>query len=94
MTCPIVREPTDQLCVLKCQHILSFNNLKKLKKKCPECRENIEDYEIRYLPQITIYKIYIHNFLNLVTFHLQLNWKIQQIIIMILISCYLRKRKF
>ncbi|PKC09381.1 hypothetical protein RhiirA5_415757 [Rhizophagus irregularis] len=57
MTCPIDHEPTDQLCVLKCQHILSFNNLKKLKQKnCPKCRENIEDNDIRYLPQNVIYK--------------------------------------
>ncbi|GBC49365.2 hypothetical protein GLOIN_2v1788324 [Rhizophagus irregularis DAOM 181602=DAOM 197198] len=57
MTCPIGHEPTDKLCVLKCQHILSFNSLKKLKQKnCPECRENIEDNDIRYLPQNVIYK--------------------------------------
>ncbi|CAB5198084.1 unnamed protein product [Rhizophagus irregularis] len=57
MTCPIDHEPTDQLCVLKCQHILSFNNLKKLKQKnCPKCRENIEDNDVRYLPQNVIYK--------------------------------------
>ena len=57
MTCPINSEPTDQLCVLKCQHILSSSNLKKLKqKKCPECREDIEDNNIKYLSQITIYK--------------------------------------
>src|SRR5688572_25562464 len=42
---------------LKCQHTLSFNNLKKLKqKKCPECRESIEDNDIRYLSLSTIYK--------------------------------------
>src|SRR5207248_8677172 len=57
MTCPINSEPADQLCVLKCQHILSFNSLKKLKqKKCPECRETIEDSDIRYLPLNAIYK--------------------------------------
>ncbi|PKK72053.1 hypothetical protein RhiirC2_848698 [Rhizophagus irregularis] len=57
MTCPIDNEPTNQLCVLKCQHILSFNNLKKLKQKnCPKCREKIEDNDIRYLPQNVIYK--------------------------------------
>ncbi|CAB4390009.1 unnamed protein product [Rhizophagus irregularis] len=56
MTCPIDREPTDQLCVLKCQHLLSFNNFRKLKhKNCPKCRENIEDNDIRYLPQNVIY---------------------------------------
>ncbi|GBC01719.1 hypothetical protein RclHR1_04300001 [Rhizophagus clarus] len=57
MTCSISGEPTDQLCILKCQHIISFNNLKKLKqKKCPQCREKIEDNDIRYLPQNSIYK--------------------------------------
>jgi tetratricopeptide (TPR) repeat protein len=57
MTCSIGHEPTDKLCVLKCQHILSFNSLKKLKQKiCPKCRENIEDNDIRYLPQNVIYK--------------------------------------
>ncbi|GBC18455.2 hypothetical protein GLOIN_2v1785938 [Rhizophagus irregularis DAOM 181602=DAOM 197198] len=57
MTCSIGHEPTDQLCVLKCQHTLSLNNFIKLKqKKCPECREKIEDNEIKYLPQNTIYK--------------------------------------
>ncbi|CAB4410336.1 unnamed protein product [Rhizophagus irregularis] len=50
ITCPISSEPTDQLCILKCQHILSLNNLKKLKQKiCPNCREKIEDNDIRYL---------------------------------------------
>jgi hypothetical protein len=33
ITCPISSEPTDQLCILKCQHIISLNNLKKLKQK-------------------------------------------------------------
>src|SRR6266536_732764 len=57
MTCPISCEPTDQLCILKCQHTLSLNNLKKLKQKiCPECREKIEDNDIRYLPQNSIYR--------------------------------------
>ncbi|GET65626.1 hypothetical protein GLOIN_2v1488344 [Rhizophagus irregularis DAOM 181602=DAOM 197198] len=57
MTCPISSEPEDQLCILKCQHILSLNNLKLLKQKiCPKCREKIEENDIRYLPQISIYK--------------------------------------
>ncbi|PKC07984.1 hypothetical protein RhiirA5_478301 [Rhizophagus irregularis] len=57
MTCPIDLEPADQLCVFKCQHILSFNKLKKLKqKKCPECQKIIEDNEINYLSLYTIYK--------------------------------------
>ncbi|PKY27732.1 hypothetical protein RhiirB3_443561 [Rhizophagus irregularis] len=57
ITCPISNEPTDQLCILKCQHVLSLNNLKKLKqKKCPKCREKVEDNDIRYLPQNAIYK--------------------------------------
>jgi hypothetical protein len=57
ITCPISSEPTDQLCILKCQHILSLNNLKKLKQKiCPNCREKIEDKDIRYLSQNSIYK--------------------------------------
>ncbi|PKK67669.1 TPR-like protein [Rhizophagus irregularis] len=57
ITCPISSEPTDQLCILKCQHILSLDNLKKLKQKiCPNCREKIEDSDIRYLSQNSIYK--------------------------------------
>ncbi|PKK66004.1 TPR-like protein [Rhizophagus irregularis] len=57
ITCLINSEPTDQLCILKCQHILALSNLKKLKKKiCPNCREKIEDNDIRYLPQNSIYK--------------------------------------
>ncbi|GBC07923.1 hypothetical protein RclHR1_00780003 [Rhizophagus clarus] len=57
ITCPISSEPTDQLCVLKCQHTLSLNNLKKLKQKvCPKCREKFENENIRYLPQNSIYK--------------------------------------
>ncbi|POG62041.1 hypothetical protein GLOIN_2v1846730 [Rhizophagus irregularis DAOM 181602=DAOM 197198] len=57
ITCPINSEPTDQLCILKCQHILAISNLKKLKQKiCPNCREKIEDNDIRYLPQNSIYK--------------------------------------
>ncbi|PKY53589.1 hypothetical protein RhiirA4_499290 [Rhizophagus irregularis] len=57
MTCPISNEPTDQLCILKCQHILSLNNLKNLKQKqCPICRKKLENNDIRYLPQNTVYK--------------------------------------
>ncbi|PKC73047.1 hypothetical protein RhiirA1_488049 [Rhizophagus irregularis] len=57
ITCPISSEPTDQLCILKCQHILSLSNLKKLKqKKCPICQGKLENNDIRYLPQDTIYK--------------------------------------
>ncbi|CAB5200527.1 uncharacterized protein OCT59_027503 [Rhizophagus irregularis] len=57
ITCPINSEPTDQLCILKCQHMLALNNLKKLKQKiCPNCREKIEDNDIRYLSQNSIYK--------------------------------------
>ncbi|PKY33920.1 TPR-like protein [Rhizophagus irregularis] len=57
ITCPISSEPTAQLCILKCQHILALSNLKKLKQKiCPNCREKIEDNDIRYLPQNSIYK--------------------------------------
>ncbi|PKK57391.1 hypothetical protein RhiirC2_798112, partial [Rhizophagus irregularis] len=54
-------EPEDQLCILKCQHTLSLNNLKKLKQKiCSECREKIEEDDIRYLSQNSIYK-YLYN---------------------------------
>ncbi|CAB4410398.1 unnamed protein product [Rhizophagus irregularis] len=57
MTCPVSSEPEDQLCILKCQHTLSINNLKLLKQKiCPKCREKIEENDIRYLPQSSIYK--------------------------------------
>ncbi|GBB99302.1 hypothetical protein RclHR1_03480006 [Rhizophagus clarus] len=57
MTCSIDQEPTDQICILKCKHTLSFDNFKRLKqKKCPECREKIEDNDIKYLPQSVIYK--------------------------------------
>jgi tetratricopeptide (TPR) repeat protein len=64
MTCPISSEPTDQLCILKCQHILSLNNFKKLKQKsCPKCRETIKDSDVRYISQNTIYKnLYSHLF--------------------------------
>uniref|UniRef100_U9UJA7 TPR-like protein n=1 Tax=Rhizophagus irregularis (strain DAOM 181602 / DAOM 197198 / MUCL 43194) TaxID=747089 RepID=U9UJA7_RHIID len=87
MTCPIDNEPTDQLCVLKCQHILSFNNLKKLKQKnCPKCREKIEDNDIRYLPQNVIYKNLYSQFFEAGHIYLQLKWKIQQITNMIMIQ--------
>ncbi|GBB89784.1 hypothetical protein RclHR1_01660003 [Rhizophagus clarus] len=57
MTCPIDHEPKDQLCILKCHHLLSYDNFKRLKQKiCPECREKIEDNDIRYVPQNVIYK--------------------------------------
>ncbi|PKK66540.1 TPR-like protein [Rhizophagus irregularis] len=57
ITCPINIEPMDQLYILKCQHMLALNNLIKLKQKiCPNCREKIEDDDIRYLPQDSIYK--------------------------------------
>jgi hypothetical protein len=57
MICPVSSEPENQLCILKCQHLLSLNNLKLLKQKiCPKCREKIEENDIRYLPQNSIYK--------------------------------------
>ncbi|PKB95998.1 TPR-like protein [Rhizophagus irregularis] len=57
MTCPVSSEPEYQLCILKCEHTLSLNNLKLLKQKmCPKCREKIEENDIRYLPQNSIYK--------------------------------------
>ncbi|PKY57989.1 hypothetical protein RhiirA4_479485 [Rhizophagus irregularis] len=57
ITCPISSEPTDQLCILKCHHMLALGNLKKLKQKiCPNCREKIEESDIRCLPQNSIYK--------------------------------------
>ncbi|PKB91747.1 hypothetical protein RhiirA5_447713, partial [Rhizophagus irregularis] len=57
MTCPVSSEPEDQLFVLKCQHTLSINNLKLLKQKiCSKCREKIEENDIRYLSQSSIYK--------------------------------------
>ncbi|CAI2165535.1 2158_t:CDS:2 [Funneliformis geosporum] len=62
MTCSIGHEPTNQICVLKCQHILSLSNFNKLKQsKCPECREIIKDNEVRYLSQNAIYRnLYPH----------------------------------
>ncbi|RIA86375.1 hypothetical protein C1645_740892 [Glomus cerebriforme] len=62
MTCPISSEPEDQLCILKCQHILSLENFKKLEqKKCPNCRKKIFDSDIKYISQSTIYKnLYPH----------------------------------
>ncbi|PKK76946.1 TPR-like protein [Rhizophagus irregularis] len=48
-------EPTDQLCILKCQHEISLNDLKRL-KECPICREEIKDCDVRHLSQITIHK--------------------------------------
>ncbi|GBC10880.1 hypothetical protein RclHR1_09990005 [Rhizophagus clarus] len=57
MICPISSEPTNQLCILNCLHILSLNNFRKLRqKKCPKCRKNFEDNDIRYISQNTIYK--------------------------------------
>ncbi|GBC04825.1 hypothetical protein RclHR1_00590011 [Rhizophagus clarus] len=57
MTCTISKEPTDQLCVLGCQHSVSLYNLEKLKQKlCPECQEKIEYDIIRNLPQNSTYK--------------------------------------
>src|SRR6266540_1850795 len=57
ITCPISQEPTDQLCILGCQHVISLNSLKKLKQaKCPQCRQTLENNKIRYLSQNTIYK--------------------------------------
>ncbi|CAI2174242.1 17467_t:CDS:2 [Funneliformis geosporum] len=60
MTCPISQEPADQLFILKCHHEISMNNLKVLKQKkslkCPQCRKDIDEKDIRYLPQTTVYK--------------------------------------
>ncbi|EXX58129.1 Sti1p [Rhizophagus irregularis DAOM 197198w] len=54
MADPISLEPTDQLCILKCQHEISLNDLKRL-KECPICREEIKNVDVKYLPQTTIY---------------------------------------
>ncbi|PKY23170.1 hypothetical protein RhiirB3_437302 [Rhizophagus irregularis] len=54
MADPISLEPTDQLCILKCQHEILLNDLKKL-KECPICREEIKNVDVKYLPQTTIY---------------------------------------
>ncbi|CAG8490006.1 9600_t:CDS:2, partial [Funneliformis caledonium] len=57
MACPISNEPEEQLCILKCQHVLSLNNLNKLRQKtCPKCRELIEENNIKHLSQNAIYK--------------------------------------
>ncbi|CAI2185381.1 15118_t:CDS:2, partial [Funneliformis geosporum] len=49
--------PTDQLCLLGCQHMITLNNLKELKQaKCPQCRLHIENNKSRHLSQNTIYK--------------------------------------
>ncbi|CAI2171265.1 7321_t:CDS:2 [Funneliformis geosporum] len=57
MTCPISHEPEDRLCILRCQHVISLDNLKRIKqKKCPKCRKNIGDNDIIFLLQSTIYK--------------------------------------
>jgi len=57
MTCPISNEPADRLYILKCQHVISLNYLTKLKQKiCPICREIIEEENLQYLSQNTIYK--------------------------------------
>ncbi|GBC04058.1 hypothetical protein RclHR1_00550003 [Rhizophagus clarus] len=55
MADPISYEPTDQLCILKCQHEVSFKDSKRI-KKCPICREEIKDFEIKLLSQNTIHK--------------------------------------
>ncbi|GES84508.1 hypothetical protein GLOIN_2v1877815 [Rhizophagus clarus] len=65
MTCPISLEPTDKICILKCQHILSVDSLKKLKKKiCSECREKIEDNDVKCLSQSFIYKYLYSQFIK------------------------------
>jgi tetratricopeptide (TPR) repeat protein len=63
MTCSISKEPTDQLCFLKCRHMISLNSLNRFSQnnsskclKCPECRKMIEDNDIRYLSLQVIYK--------------------------------------
>ncbi|CAG8609650.1 17077_t:CDS:2 [Funneliformis caledonium] len=57
MSCSISHEPESQLCILKCQHLISLNNLNKLKQnECPICQEKIENNDIRSLLQNSIYK--------------------------------------
>src|SRR5581483_988817 len=57
ITCSVTYEPEDQLYILECQHVISSNNLQKLKQaKCPKCQQEIAYDNIRYLPQNTIYK--------------------------------------
>ncbi|CAG8633922.1 759_t:CDS:2 [Funneliformis caledonium] len=65
MTCIISHEPEDHLCILKCQHVTSLNNLNKLKQKeCPICREKFENSDIRFLLQNTIYKNLYSRFID------------------------------
>ncbi len=84
ITCPITYEPADQLCTLECQHVISLNNLKKLKQmKCPMCQRKIVNVNVRYCiyHKILFIRIYILNFLKLVIFYHQLKQKINIIVI-------------
>ncbi|CAG8438151.1 4835_t:CDS:2 [Funneliformis caledonium] len=57
MTFPISLGLEDQFYLLKCQHKISLNMYNKLtQKKCPICRESIENNDVKYVSQKTIYK--------------------------------------
>ncbi|CAG8617420.1 10377_t:CDS:2 [Funneliformis caledonium] len=50
MTCPISLALEDQFYLLKCQHKISYNTYNKLRqKKCPICRERIEDNDVKFV---------------------------------------------
>jgi hypothetical protein len=71
ISCPVSNEPTDQLYILKCQHKISLNNLKKLRQKICEKKLRIMILDIYH--KILFIKICIRNFLNLDIFYLPMN---------------------
>ncbi|RIA88699.1 hypothetical protein C1645_774371 [Glomus cerebriforme] len=65
MTCSVAMEPSESLCVLGCEHVISYETFLNLsimsRYRCPQCRQNIKDYECIFLPQHNIYSFfYIH----------------------------------
>ncbi|EXX59555.1 uncharacterized protein OCT59_017307 [Rhizophagus irregularis] len=65
MTCSVTLEPSESLCILGCEHIISYETFLNLsvmsKYRCPQCRQNIKDNECIFLPQHNIFSyFYIH----------------------------------
>ncbi|CAG8633482.1 15886_t:CDS:2 [Funneliformis caledonium] len=65
MMCSVTLEPGENLCILGCKHIISYetflNILRMSKYKCPQCRQDIQGNECIFLPQSHIYSyFYVH----------------------------------
>jgi tetratricopeptide (TPR) repeat protein len=68
MTCSVTLEPSDSLCILGCEHTISYDTFLNLsimsRFRCPQCRQNIKDNECTFLPQHNIFSYFYFHFVS------------------------------